>query len=180
MIQLLVDFCLAAEVKTELHYDPNIKQYFVPAMLPTFNGDLSSAITPGYKLRATPLHITFGTRFVIPGFFTHLVTSIAGAKMGQKWFKCGPICSLRFDYIFRNRITFDFDGNHVTLTELPNAIQVDLLRYIPDSAKVTTIKKSCKFLKVRLIHLHSLIKITANMNSKLLLHRFFLRLVANK
>ena len=142
MIQLLVHFCLAAEVKTELYYNPNLKQFFVPAVLPTFNADLSSAITPGYQLRATPLHITFRTGYVIPGFFTRLVTSMARS----------PQCNLQFDEdIFRNRIVFQFDVNDVTLTELPKAIQVDVLRYIPHSSKVTPIQKSCESLQVKLI-----------------------------
>ena len=141
MIQLLVHFCLAAEVKTKLYYNPNLKQFFVPAVLPTFNGDPSSAIIPGYQLRATPLHITFRTGYVIPGFFTRLVTSMAQQT-----------CSLRFDVdIFRNRITFQCDVNDVILTELPNAIQVDLLRYIPHSTKGTPIQKSCEIVQVMLI-----------------------------
>ena len=146
MIQLLVDFGLAAELETKQYYDADVKQFFVPAVLPTFTGDPSSAITPGYKLRATPLHITFSTGYVIPGFFTRLVTSMA--MFDQR------TCSLQFDEdIFRNRITFQFDVNDVTLTALPNVIHVDLLRYIPDSLKFTPIQKSCKSLQVKLIHL---------------------------
>ena len=146
MIHLLVHFGLAAELETKQYYDPDVKQFFVPAVLPTFTGDPSSAITPGYKLRATPLHITFSTGYVIPGFFTRLVTSMA--MFDQRPF------SLRFNvHIFRNRITFKFDVNEVTLTELPNEIQVDMLRYIPDSPKVTPIQKSCESLQVKLIHL---------------------------
>ena len=146
MIQLLVDFGLAAELETKQYYDPDVKQFFVPAVLPTFTGDPSSAITPGYKLRAIPLHITFSTGYVIPGFFTRLVTSMA--MFDQRPF------SLRFNvYIFRNRITFKFDVNEVTLTELPNVIQVDMLRYVPDSPKLTPIQTSCESLQVKLIHL---------------------------
>ena len=146
MIQLLVDFGLAAELETKQYYDPDVKQFFVPAVLPTFTGDPSSAITPGYKLRATPLHITFSTGYVIPGFFTRLVTSMT--MFDQR------TCSLRFNVeMFRNRITFQYDVNEVTLTALPNVIQVDMLRYIPDSSKLALIQKSCKSLQVKLIHL---------------------------
>ena len=146
MIQLLVDFGLAAELETKQYYDPNVKQFFVPAVLPTFTGDPSLAITPGYKLRATPLHITFSTGYVIPGFFIRLVTAMAMFDQRE--------CCLQFDDdIFRNRITFQFDVNDVTLTALPNVIQVDMLQYIPDSPKLTPIQESCKFLQVKLIHL---------------------------
>ena len=145
MIQFLVHFGLAANLETKQYYYP-VKQFFVPAVLPTFTGDPSSAITPGYKLRTTPLHITFSTGYVIPGFFTRLVTSMA--MFDQR------TCSLQFDEdIFRNRITFQFDVNEVTLTVLRNVIQVDLLRYIPDSPKLTPIQRSCESLQVMLIHL---------------------------
>ena len=141
MIQLLVHFGLAAELDSKLYYDRDVKQFFVPAVLATFTGDPSSTISPGYNLKATPLHITFSTGYVIPGFFTRLVTSMA--RFGQQ------TCSLQFDEdVFRNRMHFLFDINEVTLTELPNVIQVDLLRYIPDSPKLTPIQKSCESLQV--------------------------------
>ena len=142
MIQLLVSFHLAAEVQTDEYGERLSKQFFVPAVLPT--GDPSSALPPGYQLRATPLHITFGTGYVIPGFFTRLVTTIAES----------PQCHLYFhDGIFRNRVTLEFGDiklpiNRITLTELSTAIQVELLRYIPDSPTLTLIKKSCQDLQV--------------------------------
>ena len=146
MIQLLVHFGLAAELETKQYYDPDVKQFFVPAVLPTFTGDPSSAITPGYKLRATPLHITFSTGYVIPGFFTRLVTSMA--MFDQR------TCSLQFDEdIYRNRIAFKFHDDDVILTALPKVIQVDMLRYIPDSPKLTPIQESYESLQVKLIHL---------------------------
>ena len=138
MIQLLVNFHLAAEVQTDEFGQRRSKQFFVPAILPT--GDPSSALPSGYQLRASPLHITFGTGYVIPGFFTRLVTSMAESSQ----------CSLYFrDGIFQNRVTFNFaDINRVTLTQLSNAIQVDLLRYIPNSPNLTPFQISCKDLQV--------------------------------
>ena len=138
MIQLLVNFHLAAVVQTDEFGQRKSKQFFVPAVLPT--GDPSSALPPGYQLRASPLHIAFGTGYVIPGFFTRLVTSMAESSQ----------CSLYFrDGIFRNRVTFKFaDINCVTLTQLSNAIRVDLLRYIPNSPALTPFQISCKDLQV--------------------------------
>ena len=138
MVQLLVSFHLAAEVQTDEFGERQSKQFFVPAVLPT--GDPSSALPLGYHHRATPLHITFGTGYVILGFFTRLVTTMAGK----------PECQLYFrDGIFRNRVTLEFgDINRITLTELSNAIQVELLRYIPDAPTLTPIKKSCQDLQV--------------------------------
>ena len=145
MVQLLVSFHLAAEVQTDEFGEQLSKQFFVPAVLPT--GDPSSALPPGYHHRATPLHITFGTGYVIPGFFTRLVTTMAGKPECQLYFRNG---------IFRNRVTLEFGDiklpiNRITLTELSNAIQVELLRYIPDSPALTPIKKSCQDLQVIII-----------------------------
>ena len=138
MVQLLVSFGLAAEFQTDEFGERLSKQFFVPAVFPI--GDPLSALPPGYQHRATPLHITFGTGYVIPGFFTRLVTTMAGK----------PECQLYFrDGIFRNRVTLEFgDINRITLTELSNAIQVELLRYIPDAPTLTPIKKSCQDLQV--------------------------------
>ena len=142
MVQLLVSFHLVAEVQTDEFGERLSKQFFVPAVLPT--GDPSSALPPGYHHRATPLHITFGTGYVIPGFFTRLVTTMAGKPECQIYFRDG---------IFRNRVILEFGDiklpiNRITLTELSNAIQVELLRYITDSPALTPIKKSCQDLKV--------------------------------
>ena len=142
MVQLLVSFHLAAKVQTDESGERKSKQFFVPAVLPT--GDPSSALPPGYYHRATPLHITFGTGYVIPGFFTRLVTTIAESPQCQLYFRDG---------IFRNRVTLEFGDiklpiNRITLTELSNAIQVELLRYVPDVPTLTPIKKSCQDLQV--------------------------------
>ena len=142
MVQLLVSFHLAAEVQTDEFSERQSKQFFVPAVLPT--GDPSSALPPGYYHRATPLHITFGTGYVIPGFFTRLVTTMAESPQCQLYFRDG---------IFRNRVTLEFGDiklpiNRITLTELSNAIQVELLRYIPDAPTLMPIQKSCQDLQV--------------------------------
>ena len=139
-IQVLVSFHLAAKVQTDEFGQIISNQFFVPAVLPT--GDPSSTLPSDYTIRASPLHIIFGTGYVIPGFFTRLVTSMAESPQCHLYFRQG---------IFRNRVTFEFGDipiNRVTLTELSNAIQVDLLRYIPDSPALTPIQKSCQDLQV--------------------------------
>ena len=54
LINLLVCFRLAAEVKTDQFYDPSVKQYFLPLVLP-------SVKMAQYSQRATPLHLIFRT-----------------------------------------------------------------------------------------------------------------------
>ena len=128
---VIVSFHLVAEVQT----DGFGEQLSIRSV------DPSSALPPGYHHRATPLHITFGTGYVIPGFFTRLVTTMVAS----------PQCQLYLRE--QNRVTLKFGDillpiNHVTLTELSNAIQVELFCYHPDAPTLTAIKKSCQDLQV--------------------------------
>ena len=143
MMELLVCFHLAALVKTELHHDRKAPQYFVPSVLPLFTGDLSSPIDA--IVRATPLHITFSTKFVPPGYFTRFVTTMASFKACQLLFKNG---------IYRNLVSFKFgDGkkyDDVTFTELPHAVQVNISRNVPDSHEYTYFNMICQNLLILL------------------------------
>ena len=123
LINLLVYFRLAAEVKTDLFYDPSVKQYFLPLVLRSVK---ESSVSPGYNQRATPLHLTFRTEFVPPGFFTRFIATIAKSRLCQISFNKG---------VFRNRVNIKFGDppiDQVILRELHHAIQVDVLRYAPE------------------------------------------------
>ena len=124
LINLLVCFRLAAEVKTDQFYDPSVKQYFLPLVLPSVK---EASISLEYRQRATPLHLTFRTEFVPPGFFTRFITTIAGS----------PLCEINFDKgVYRNQIKIEFGDppiDKVILSELPHAIQIDIRRYAPES-----------------------------------------------
>ena len=127
LIDLLVHFCLATEVKTDLYHDPDEKQYFLPLVLPSCAQEKPYAPYKGYLQKATPIHLTFRTRFSPPGFFTRLITSIAKS----------PKCVIQFDKgVYRNQMYILFGSNpvdHAIFTELPQAIEVDILRYAPES-----------------------------------------------
>ena len=134
MLELLIQFRLAVEVKTLHFFDPDVKQFFLPAALQKFTDDPFS----NYK-KAASLHITFATGYVTPGFFARLVVTMPDS----------PKCNLYFHEripIFHNRVTFQFTGAHVILTELPSAIQVDVLHVneIPPTEK----QKTCHDVKV--------------------------------
>ena len=127
IIELLVSFRLAVEVTTEVtakvFFDRSVKKYFLPALLKSFQGD-PSEVPPGYRLRATPLHITFSTKFVPPGFFTRFVTSFARQ----------PSCELMIEKIeiYRNHVIFKYGQqheDHIILSDLHSTIQIDVLRY---------------------------------------------------
>ena len=142
LISLLVRFRLAAEVKTDQFYDPSVKQYFLPLVLPSA---MKASFFPGYRQRATPLHLIFRTEFVPPGFFTRFITTIAESSL----------CDINFDKgVYCNRINIEFGDppiDEVILSELPHAIQVDVHRYAPESDsldKFTFVcQKLCSFVK---------------------------------
>lgn len=126
LMELLVHFRLAAQVKTSLHYDDSATQFFLPAVLKFYNSNVTQqqSATAGCLTRATPVHITFSAQFVPPGFFTRLITTMAESSFFELYFDDG---------VFRNRITFRFGDpriDHVILTDLGSAIQVDALRYV--------------------------------------------------
>ena len=126
MMELLVYFRLAAEVHTSQYHNPNVKQYFLPAVLKLHHGDPGTVIS-NYRQRATPLHITFKTGFTPPGYFTRLVTTLASKSSFKLEFRHG---------IYRNRVTFLY-GNPpdlLTLTDICYAIQVDVSQCSPDMA----------------------------------------------
>ena len=146
LIELLVHFRLAAEVKTDQFYDPGVKQYFLPLVLPSFLPSNSQLVySEGYLQRATPLHLTFHTEFVPPGFFTRLITSIAES----------PHCKIQFDKgVYRNKIHILFGNppcDDVILMELLHAIQVDVLRYVPESDSLDKFTHICQDLRKYLV-----------------------------
>ena len=139
IIDLLVNFRLAAPVTTKEYHDPTVKQFFLPAVLKSFKGDPSDAPHVHY-FRASPLHITFNTKFVPPGFFTRFVTTFASNPFCK--------CELVFkDGIYRNRVSFTYGQppiDHIILTDLHFAIQVDVLRYAPDNSAFRSINAVCQ------------------------------------
>ena len=136
MIELLVHFHLAAPVKTEF-YGSREKQYFLPAVLRGYTGNPNEA-SPGYKLRASPAHITFSTGYAPPGFFTRLATTLATQSNIKP----------NFENIYRNRIILcrghPLDDIDIILTDLHYAIQVDVLRYVPEGSHPVPFKTVCQ------------------------------------
>ena len=124
-IEVLVHFCLAAQVTIE---DQNIcpsrhKQYFIPAILKLCQGN--NTIATHSKEVASPLHITFETGFVPPGFFTRFVAVIAAHPNTTLYLEKG---------VYRNRVTFRYQEGrnrsieHLTVTDQHDAIQINVHR----------------------------------------------------
>ena len=145
IIELLVHFCLAAPVQTKL-YDSRFKQYFLPAVLQGYTGD-PNEVRPGYKLRASPVHITFSTGYVPPGFFTRLATTVAtndNVKLNFDNDYAAPAIHLK--NIYRNRVCFSYGhpSDDFILTDINEAIQVDVLRYAPENSHSVPFKTVCQ------------------------------------
>ena len=160
IIKLLVHFRLAAQVQTE-HYD-SVEQYFLPAVLQGYTGD-PNEVRPGYKLRASPVHITFSTGYVPPGFFTRLATTVATnpiVKLNFDNFYAAPTVGFFYQLainmklrskvekrsIYRNRACFSYGhpSDDFFLTDINIAIQVDVLRYVPESSHPVPFKAVCQ------------------------------------
>ena len=135
-IEVLVHFCLAVEVETN-KYPPLSKQYFMPLVLSSAsNGDMTSMTSCTDSFQAAPLHITFRSGYVPPGFFTRFVAVVA---------KC-PKTELYLDKgVYRNCVTFRYQDpiSHsiecIVVTDHNNAIQVFVDRLVPGSITFTMI-----------------------------------------
>ena len=126
---------LENEVKTDQYYDPSVKQYFLPLVLPLVK---EASVSLQYLQRATPMHLTFRTEFVPPGFFTRFITTIAES----------PLCEINFDKgVHRNQIKIEFGDppiDEVILSEQPCAIQVDVFRCAPESESLDKFTHVCQ------------------------------------
>ena len=138
IVELLVHCYLVAPVKAEKYSYrfPGENQYFVPAVLPLAPLPISPA-TFRYVQRATPLHITFSTEFVHPGFFTRLATSLIQSLKWKILFDDGGV--------YRNQLIYSFEDSlddNVVFIAMSHAIQIDVLRH--SSAGVLPLNKVCR------------------------------------
>ena len=121
LIELLMRFQLAVEVKTNEFLAKHGKQYFVPAVLPYSS---TPTVDENSAIKAAPLHITFDSGFPIPGFFTRFSTAMLKPKDGAH-----PQLALYFeDGIYHNQVTYkiaSLPSHFVTITEQSNTIEVD-------------------------------------------------------
>ena len=138
-IKVLIYFCIGVEVKTD-KYPPPFKQYFMPLVLKSTQVSSSSMILPSDSNQAAPLHITFNSGFIPPGFFTRFVVVLTN-KM-ELCFENG---------VYRNRVTFRYqDPNstsieHIIVTDSHDVIQINVQHHHSDSFSFT---KICQDIRV--------------------------------
>ena len=135
-IEVLVHFRLAIEVKTN-KYPPPSKQYFMPFVLSSAsNDDVTSMTSSTASFQAAPLHITFSSGYVPPGFFTRFVAVVANSRKIELYLDKG---------VYRNCVTFRYQDpvshsiEHIVVTDCNNAIQVIVNRLVPGSITFTMI-----------------------------------------
>ena len=135
-IEVLVHFRLAVEVETA-KCDPFFKQYFMPLVLASAsNDDITSMTSCTDSFQAAPLHITFSSGYVPPGFFTRFVAVVANSRKTELYLDKG---------VYRNCVTFRYQNpvshsiEHIVVTDHNNAIQVFVDRLVPGSITFTMI-----------------------------------------
>uniref|UniRef100_A0A1X7U4M7 Uncharacterized protein n=1 Tax=Amphimedon queenslandica TaxID=400682 RepID=A0A1X7U4M7_AMPQE len=121
-LKVLVHFRIAVEVETD-KYPPPSKQYFMPLVLKSTKVNSSSMTLPSDSIQAAPLHITFNSGYIPPGFFTRFVVVLTN-KM--------ELCFEKDIGIYRNRVTFRYQDpdsttiEHVIVTDCTDVIQIDV------------------------------------------------------
>ena len=70
--------------------------------------------------KSSPLHLTFSTKYVPPGFFTRLAATLTREP------KCEPLFE---QGVFRNKITFAYDQiDELTICEQSSSAQINVIR----------------------------------------------------
>ena len=113
------------------------KKYFIPTALKLSMQDTDS--TPKSRepvKKSSPLHLTFSTQYVPPGFFTRLATTLSGKP------KCEPLFERGF---CRNKITFAYDQiDEFTICEQSSSVQINVVRIQHcQSHKIMTFGNTC-------------------------------------
>ena len=129
LADLLEHFLLAAPI------DPLIavseipgRKYFVPSVLQLSSPPSLSTHTAEHRMQSTttvvkkssPLHLTFSTKYVPPGFFTRLATTLTREPKCEPLFEQGVFC---------NKITFAYDQiDELTICEQSSSVQINVVR----------------------------------------------------
>ena len=126
LVDMLEHFLLAAPIVTE-DVHPNsgkVKEYFVPLMLQYhFSQPTLSSSQPSSAVKsAAPIHLTFLSGYVPPGYFVRLATSLGSMKEVNVLFHSG---------IYRNQITMDIGVDRLIITEHNDTIEIHFSRHAP-------------------------------------------------
>ena len=126
LVDMLEHFLLAAPIVTNGVHPKSgrVKEYFVPLMLKHHlsQSTLSSSQPSSAVKSAAPIHLTFLSGYVPPGYFVRLATSLAARKEVKVLFHSG---------IYRNQITMDIGVDRLIITEHNDTIEIHFSRHAP-------------------------------------------------
>ena len=135
LADLLKHFLLAAQINPPKSVTPyEGLKYFVPSVLKLSMQDTDSTPKSREPVKmSSPLHLTFSTQYVPPGFFTRLATTLTKEP------KCEPL----FEHnVYRNKITFAYDQiDEFTICEQSSSVQINVVRR--QSHKIMTFGNTC-------------------------------------
>ncbi|XP_019856048.1 PREDICTED: uncharacterized protein LOC109584675 isoform X1 [Amphimedon queenslandica] len=147
LIKVLVHFRIAVEVKTDKYPHSKSKQYFMPLVLKSAKVIRSSMTLPSNSIQAAPLHITFNSGYVPPGFFTRFVVVLTNTRKMELCFEKD---------VYRNRITFRYQDpdsttiEHVIVTDCRDVIQINVQHHHHLDQEVVSFTKICQAIRVLL------------------------------
>ena len=135
-IDILEHFLLVAPINTHSNvHSISGKEYFVPSVLPYHSSEGSKEL-PKESLSAAPLHLTFSTKYVPPGFFTRFATALTKEHNLEVAFN---------RRVWRNRITLRFgEIDEITITERAMSIVVEVTRCKPRKSHDSPFTSVCK------------------------------------
>ena len=138
LIDMLEHFLLAAPIVTNGVHPKSgrVKEYFVPLMLQHHlsQSTLSSSQPSSVVKSAAPIHLTFLSGYVPPGYFVRLATSLAAKKEVKVLFHSG---------IYRNQITMDIGVDRLIITEHNDTIEIHFSRQL-DSPRDPAFRELCQ------------------------------------
>ena len=129
LADLLEHFLLAApidppiavsEIPGRKYFVPSVLQLSSPPSLSTHMAEYRIQNTTTVVKKSSPLHLTFSTKYVPPGFFTRLATTLTREP------KCEPLFE---QGVFRNKVTFAYDKiDELTISEQSSSVQINVVR----------------------------------------------------
>ena len=139
LVDLLNYFLLSAPIATKLPTSVTSykgQKYFIPTVLKLSMQDTDGTPKSREFVKTSyPLHLTFSTQYVPPGFFTRLATTLT------KESKCEPLFERG---VYRNKITFTYDQiDEFTICEQSSSVQINVVRIQHRQSNTTIFGNTC-------------------------------------
>ena len=138
LADLLEHFCLASliDTRTKVSSFPG-REYFISSVLQVSSPTADNATK--FVRKSSPLHLTFSTQYVPPGFFTRLATTVSKESKCHLLFTQG---------IFRNKVTFAYGEidkiDEFTIFEHSSSVQITALRTEHRKPHIPTFGSVCR------------------------------------